>query len=413
MTDLKQVIGLGFCVGVEHAKYMARRFNDAGIPSIALHGGSSEEERISAKKKLVKKEINFIFTVDLYNEGVDIPEVNTVLFLRPTESMTIYVQQLGRGLRLCEGITDHDHVWLNEFIDNPDTDSWDEDNYDDEISALEVSRYNYFETYSYKYDKTTLHEYQQVYDKVNHYYFADEWKCLSDCIDKHFAVLSNKWKQTHYEDEYGNIIVKDWEKHIEYFIKNIFIPELEERDIEHNYEKEYNFIEWNFSHNAPIGYIPDFCDKIQQQRLDKLLQDEYIRLFDIEYNKIALKHQSKNAKISSSIHTGIEYENYIEQILQDKGFSVSRTPLTGDQGVDLIAIKNYVRIAIHCKYYSKPVGNKAVQEVIAGKDFYNCDYTCVVSNNSFTPAARKIAGISNVLLVNDNQIADKLNELIE
>jgi len=103
VTDMKQVIGLGFCVGIEHAKYMARRFNDAGIPSIALHGGSSEEERLSAKNRLIKKEINFIFTVDLYNEGVDIPEINTVLFLRPTESMTIYMQQLGRGLRLCEG----------------------------------------------------------------------------------------------------------------------------------------------------------------------------------------------------------------------------------------------------------------------------------------------------------------------
>lgn len=103
VTDIKQVIGLGFCVSIEHAKYMARRFNEAGIPSIALHGGSSEEERLTAKNKLIKKEVNFIFTVDLYNEGVDIPEINTVLFLRPTESMTIFMQQLGRGLRLCEG----------------------------------------------------------------------------------------------------------------------------------------------------------------------------------------------------------------------------------------------------------------------------------------------------------------------
>lgn len=79
---------------------------------------------------------------------------------------------------------------------------------------------------------------------------------------------------------------------------------------------------------------------------------------------------------------------------------------------ELIVIKNDVRIAVQCKYYSKPVGNKAVQEVIAGKDYYNCDYTCVVSNNSFTPAARKIANVSHVLLVNDNQIADKLEELI-
>ncbi len=103
VTDMKEVIGLGFCVTVKHAEYMAKRFNEAGIPSIALHGQSSQEEREQGRTKLVSKKINFIFTVDLYNEGVDIPEINTVLFLRPTESMTVFVQQLGRGLRICDG----------------------------------------------------------------------------------------------------------------------------------------------------------------------------------------------------------------------------------------------------------------------------------------------------------------------
>lgn len=60
-------------------------------------------ERYTAKKRLISGEIRFIFVVDIYNEGVDIPEVNTVLFLRPTESLTIFLQQLGRGLRLAEG----------------------------------------------------------------------------------------------------------------------------------------------------------------------------------------------------------------------------------------------------------------------------------------------------------------------
>ena len=103
ITDMEKVVGLGFCVGVEHAKYMANRFTMRGIPALALYGGSSREERETAQSKLVKREVNFIFTVDLYNEGVDIPELNTVLFLRPTESLTVYLQQLGRGLRLCEG----------------------------------------------------------------------------------------------------------------------------------------------------------------------------------------------------------------------------------------------------------------------------------------------------------------------
>lgn len=103
VTDIEEVIGLGFCVSKEHAKFMAQRFNERGIPSLALTDESRKEERNNAKKMLVSGKIKFIFVVDLYNEGVDIPEVNTILFLRPTESLTVFLQQLGRGLRLHEG----------------------------------------------------------------------------------------------------------------------------------------------------------------------------------------------------------------------------------------------------------------------------------------------------------------------
>ena len=102
VTDIDDVIGLGFCVSKEHAKFMSKRFNELGIASIALTDESRKEERSEAKSKLVNKEIKFIFVADLYNEGVDIPEVNTILFLRPTESLTVFLQQLGRGLRLHE-----------------------------------------------------------------------------------------------------------------------------------------------------------------------------------------------------------------------------------------------------------------------------------------------------------------------
>ncbi len=103
VTDINSVIGLGFCVSIEHAKYMADAFTKFGIPSIHLSSESTSEERNSVQNKLRNKDIHFIFAVDLYNEGVDIPEVNTILFLRPTESLTVFIQQLGRGLRLSEG----------------------------------------------------------------------------------------------------------------------------------------------------------------------------------------------------------------------------------------------------------------------------------------------------------------------
>ncbi|MFA5531553.1 MAG: DEAD/DEAH box helicase family protein [Thiohalomonadaceae bacterium] len=101
-TDTGEIKGLGFCVSVAHANFMAEYFVNHGIPSLALTGDAPNEVRNNAKKKLLSGQIRFIFVVDIYNEGVDIPEVNTVMFLRPTESLTIFLQQLGRGLRLAE-----------------------------------------------------------------------------------------------------------------------------------------------------------------------------------------------------------------------------------------------------------------------------------------------------------------------
>ena len=102
VTDIDEVKGFGFCVSVAHAEFMSDYFNQHEIPSMFLTGNSSDEERKLASRDIVSGKVRFIFVVDIYNEGVDIPEINTVLFLRPTESLTIFLQQLGRGLRLCE-----------------------------------------------------------------------------------------------------------------------------------------------------------------------------------------------------------------------------------------------------------------------------------------------------------------------
>ena len=103
VSDPESMRALGFCVSVQHAQYMATAFSSAGLPSLAVTGYSTSEERTDAIRRLRSGEIVAIFTVDLYNEGIDIPEVDTVLFLRPTESATVFLQQLGRGLRKSAG----------------------------------------------------------------------------------------------------------------------------------------------------------------------------------------------------------------------------------------------------------------------------------------------------------------------
>jgi hypothetical protein len=90
---------LGFCVSVAHAEFMARCFTDAGIPARAVSGTTSPADRAQALADLRDRRVNALFAADLFNEGLDLPDVDTVLFLRPTESATVFLQQLGRGLR--------------------------------------------------------------------------------------------------------------------------------------------------------------------------------------------------------------------------------------------------------------------------------------------------------------------------
>lgn len=103
VTSTDQMRAIGFCVSVHHARYMAEVFNRAGIASVAVDGTTDTADREEALRQLGKREIKCIFAVDLFNEGLDLPQVDTILLLRPTQSATVFLQQLGRGLRRAEG----------------------------------------------------------------------------------------------------------------------------------------------------------------------------------------------------------------------------------------------------------------------------------------------------------------------
>jgi len=113
VAEPERVRALGFCVSQQHAEFMARFFSAHEMPAVALTANSPDEIRRKVQRQLVEREIRAIFTVDLYNEGVDIPEVDTVMLLRPTESLTVYLQQLGRGLRLHD---EKSHLTVLDFI---------------------------------------------------------------------------------------------------------------------------------------------------------------------------------------------------------------------------------------------------------------------------------------------------------
>jgi superfamily II DNA or RNA helicase/HKD family nuclease len=99
LTDYQDVRALGFCVSKKHAEFMSNQYNLKGLKASYLHADNSNDRK-NLIQQFRRKEINYLFVVDIFNEGVDIPEIDTLLFLRPTESLTIFLQQLGRGLRL-------------------------------------------------------------------------------------------------------------------------------------------------------------------------------------------------------------------------------------------------------------------------------------------------------------------------
>lgn len=126
--DLNDIRAIGFCVNMEHAKFMAEKFSLKGLKSDYLTSANNHN-RDNVRRELLKKKINYLFVVDIFNEGVDIPEIDTVLFLRPTESLTIFLQQLGRGLRLADN---KDCLTVLDFVGN----SRPEYNFENKFRAL-------------------------------------------------------------------------------------------------------------------------------------------------------------------------------------------------------------------------------------------------------------------------------------
>lgn len=128
LPNYHDVRALCFCVDREHAKYMNAKFTLAGLKSDILISDNAQNRNIEIKN-LAQKKINYLFVVDMFNEGVDIPEIDTILFLRPTESLTIFLQQFGRGLRKANGKT---HLTVLDFVGH----SRAEFNYMDRFRAL-------------------------------------------------------------------------------------------------------------------------------------------------------------------------------------------------------------------------------------------------------------------------------------
>lgn len=178
---------------------------------------------------------------------------------------------------------------------------------------------------------------------------------INECIDNSMSVLKNKYRQLAYKDDYGIVKTERFEHEIDYFLEKVINK-----------------------------------NNILTPQNKKDLKDTIINymLHNIDVDDIDLNDTNP-----------YNFEKQCANVLKEYGWDANTTPKSSDQGVDVIATKNGKTVAIQCKLYSKPVGNKAVQEVNTGKSYYKADYAVVVSNNTYTSSARQLAKNCGVLLL--------------
>lgn len=221
-------------------------------------------------------------------------------------------------------------------------------------------------------------------------------KLADKIIDSHMPALMRKYKQLTYKDDYGVIEKDKWEKEAKTFTKRVLLPNISD----------------DIMADPLCKYSSDCLISEEPEALEYWMN--YITIsveaeIDNDTHGILTPHDSEHiVKNDAGEMSGIEYEEYVAEIIDSLGWKVTQTPATGDHGADIIADNGQSRIVVQCKKYSSPVGNKSVQEAFSAKSFYDCTDSIVVTNNSFTPAARQAASKLNVSLLHHEQLQEFL-----
>jgi restriction system protein len=190
-------------------------------------------------------------------------------------------------------------------------------------------------------------------------------------VRTHLKTLVLKRARGFTRDDYGRLVDTGWSKEIAYFYEHVIPKQLR---TDHG--------------------LSDVADLIEQ---------EIAKLPDSTLEQWTM---------ASAIATGEEFEHFVSGQLEASGWSVRHTGKSGDQGADLVAGKPGVTVAVQCKLYAQPVGNKAVQEALAAQRYYATDHAAVVSNAAFTKSAVQLARSADVLLLHPSDL-DRLDDLVD
>jgi restriction system protein len=220
-----------------------------------------------------------------------------------------------------------------------------------------------------------------------------EKRTLEAFGDNHRRALARRRAQLVHDDGYGNAITKKWDKERRYFVTTVFLPFL----IERGYAYSGDLDCYRILHAPRKG---EFVSAEGTARLRRF--DDWVEAWALSPDTIDL----------DGVATGQDYERFCANLLRQAGWSASLTKASGDQGADIIAEIARLRIVCQCKFYnSGPVGNKAVQEVVAARLHEGASAAVVISNAPFTPSAQALAQTTRVVLIHHENIP-RLKEML-
>lgn len=212
-------------------------------------------------------------------------------------------------------------------------------------------------------------------------------KAAEIIVENHFEALRRRYRAGITKDDFGVEDTSEWGKAEEYFIKNVLLPSLDLRELV------------SLRRKLDLPEVPVFD----------------LHLFDVEiYLKALISEQTSDDEhidTSGAKSSGEIFEHRCADILEKNGWATEMTPKIGDQGVDILAKKDGMTVALQCKNYQAPVGNSAIQEISAGRAHYNADYAVVVSPSGYTKSARMLAESNGVLIIDVSELgclADKI-----
>jgi restriction system protein len=192
---------------------------------------------------------------------------------------------------------------------------------------------------------------------------------LRDLMAQHRSALARKRSQLLTSDAYGKAESGKWQKEVDYFLRTQLVPLLTQRE---------------------------------KKRATKIWAELQSTVDSFAATEFATNRDAFSLPIEKMSPT--EFEGHCAQRLRNVGWSAQTTKASGDQGIDVIAEFGRAKVVLQCKLYAQPVGNKAVQEAVAGRTFYGAQFSGVVSNATFTPSAKQLAASTGVILLHYSEL---------